>query len=58
MYFFPVIDEGDAIYHLRAGLWIISEDTVEAFGTCFNMPFVSLLVIGGLVPKIVAQAQC
>lgn len=37
---------------------VISEDMVEAFGTCFNTPFVSLLVTGGLVPKIVTQAQC
>lgn len=37
---------------------VISEDTAEAFGTCFNTPFVSLLVTRGLVPKIDTQAQC
>lgn len=47
MYSFPVIDEGDAIYHLGAGLWNYSEETVEAFRAHFNTPYAPLLVTQG-----------
>lgn len=51
MYSFPVIDEGDAIYHLGAGLWNYSEETVEAFRARFNTPYVPLLVTQGTRPQ-------